>query len=95
MKPYNVIRPAIRQDWASDPTDGLQLELSAEVGGMVHTLAAVVADGTDESLWFEVYVNGKAVQIPLAQVVSAINAAPGSVHSKRWLVAHASTGVGT
>jgi hypothetical protein len=95
MKPYDVVRPAIRQDWASDPTDGLQLELSAEIGGLVHALAAIVADGTDESLWFEVYVNGKAVQIPLAHVIAAISAAPGSVHSKQWLVANAPSGVGT
>jgi hypothetical protein len=95
MKPHDVIRPAIRQDWASDSTDGLQLELSAEVGGLVHSLGAIVADGADESLWFEFYVSGKAVQIPLAQILSAISAAPGNVHSKQWLVANAPTSVGT
>ena len=89
MKPREVIRPAIRQDWASDSTDGLQLELSAEIDGLVHTLAAIVADGADESLWFELCVNGKALQIPLALVMSAISAAPDVVHSKPWLVANA------
>ena len=81
MKPLEILKPVIRQDWASGPTDGLQLQFSASIDGLVHIIAAIVADEANEALWFEVYVHGKAIRIPLADVASAIEAAPNRVHS--------------
>ena len=85
MNRREILRPKVRQDWASGPADGLQVQFSAEIDGLVHVLAAIVADGSDESLWFEVYVDGKVIQIPFAEIVSAIKAAPADVHSQAWL----------
>jgi hypothetical protein len=79
-----ALRPAISQDWSAVNGGGMQFEFGAIIDGLGHVLAAIVADEADESLWFEIYIDGKAVQIPLAAVRAAIDAAPSQVHSEAW-----------
>jgi len=47
-------------------------------------LATIVADEADDSLWFEIYVEGKSVQIPLRIVQVALSAALEGVRSEAW-----------
>jgi len=87
-----ALRPAINQDWASVTGGGMQFQFSATINGLVHVLAAIVADDADESLWLEVYTDGKAVQIPLAAVTKAMDEAASQVHSEAWYDSTSSAG---
>lgn len=79
-----VIRPKIQSDWFSEVGGGMRLELSSELNGVSHQLLTILADDIDEELWVELYVEGKAVQVPLATVKAALEDALGSVHSEAW-----------
>ena len=83
-----TVRPEIRTQWLGTVDEGKQLEIFGEVDGLGHSLATIVADDADESLWFEVYVNDTIVQIPLETVRQAVAAAPGEVHSESWYETH-------
>ena len=79
-----TIRPKIELLRLGTVDKGKQLEVNAQFDGLSQSLATIVADDTDESLWFEVYVGDKAVQIPLDLIKDAISAAPNEVHSESW-----------
>jgi hypothetical protein len=51
-------------------------------------LADVVADESNESLWFEVYIHDVIVQIPVETIREAVDEAPGEVHSESWYEKH-------
>lgn len=85
------MRPDIRTQWLLTVDEGKQLEIFGEIDGLGYSLATIVADAADESLWFEVYVNGIVVQIPLDVVRQAVAAAPGEVHSESWYEANVYT----
>ena len=77
------IRPEAKLQWLSTVDSGRQLELCTEFGGIGHTIASIVADESDESLWFEIEVAQTLVQIPLALLREAL-ASAGDVHSEAW-----------
>ncbi len=79
-----IERPNIELLWLSTVDEGKQLELNCTMDGMSYPLANIIADDSDESLWFEICVDGKIVQIPLATVQSALEAASENVHSEAW-----------
>ena len=81
-----VHRPEVELLWCGTVDEGKQLELSATINGVGHALATIVADDKDESLWFEVYVNGECVQIPLSVIEKILTLAHGEVHSETWYV---------
>ena len=60
------------------------MEISATINGLLHQLVTVVADDQDESLWAQVSSGGTEVQIPLAVLRDALDAAVGQVHSESW-----------
>jgi hypothetical protein len=80
----NILRPDIELLWLGTVDQGRQLEFNTVIEGVSWPLATIVADEQDESLWFEVYVDGRTVQIPLALVQEALDAAPDGVHSEAW-----------
>ena len=77
------IRPETKLQWLSTVESGRQLELNTEFGGLGHTIASIVADENDESLWLEVEVAQTLVQIPLSLLREALASADG-VHSEAW-----------
>ncbi len=79
-----IVRPKTELLWFSTVDQGKNLEINAVIDDVSYSLATVVADEEDESLWFEVCVDGKIVQIPIETVREALNAAPGNVHSESW-----------
>lgn len=87
-KKPRIVRPDIRTQWLGTVDEGKHLEIFGEIDGLVHSLATIVADVADESLWFEVCVNDTIVQIPLETVRQAVAAAPGEVHSESWYEAN-------
>ena len=80
----DISRPEIELQWLGTVDQGKQLEISATIDDVVHAIATIVADGDDESLWFEVYVNDQVVQIPINKVREALDMAIGEVHSEEW-----------
>lgn len=78
------IRPKIELLWLGTVDQGKQLEVNSQFDNLSNPLATIVADDKDESLWFEVYVDDKIVQIPLDVIKNAVEAAPGEVHSESW-----------
>lgn len=90
----NILRPDIELLWLGSVDQGRQLELSTVIEGMSWPLATIVADERDESLWFELYIDGKTVQIPLALIQKALQAAPDGVHSETWYEANGFYGEG-
>ena len=79
-----IVRPSIELLWFSTVDEGKQLELNCQVEGVSYQLANIIADESDESLWFEICVDGKIVQIPIATVQRALEAAAEGVHSEAW-----------
>lgn len=79
-----IVRPNIELLWFSTVDAGRQLELNCQVEGMSYQLATIIADESDESLWFEICVAGKIVQLPIATVQKALEAAVGNVRSEAW-----------
>ena len=79
-----VIRPEVEILWLATVDEGKKLELSAEVGEITHALAMIVADESDESLWFQLYVEDTVVQIPLATMKKFLQAGQDIVHSEKW-----------
>ena len=79
-----AIRPPIELLWLSTVNDGRQLEVNTQFGGYSHSLATVIADDADESLWLELYVGDQAVQVPLRVIEEAIEASVDGVHSETW-----------
>ena len=77
-------RPPITLSWLGTVSQGKQLELGATIDTENLILATIVADDTDESLWFELYIENQAVQIPLEAISKAIEAAKQDVHSEAW-----------
>ncbi|MGX5673996.1 hypothetical protein [Thermomonas fusca] len=79
-----IARPEPQVTWISPVGEGFQLEISATINGLLHQLVTVVADDQDESLWAQVSSGGTEVQIPLAVLRDALDAAVGQVHSESW-----------
>jgi len=79
-----AIRPEVELLWLSTVDQGRQLELSTKFGGLGHTIATVVADDKDESLWVELEVGHSLVQVPIDTFKKLIEAAVGEVHSETW-----------
>src|SRR5689334_18988984 len=77
------IRPKAELLWLSTVDRGRELEIHTEFGGFGHTVAAIVADESDESLWLQLEVAQTQVQIPLSVLRDAI-ASSGDVHSEAW-----------
>jgi hypothetical protein len=80
----DAIRPATEVLWLSTVNDGKQLILNTVFGARSHDLVRVFADGSDESLWVEIYVQDKAVQFPISQLVDIAKLASEGVHSEIW-----------
>lgn len=80
----NIIRPKTELLWISSVGDGFQLEISSHIDNLTYPLARIVADEADESLWFEIYIDEKIVQIPLDIIREVLESAPGNVHSEIW-----------
>ncbi len=78
------IRPSTELLFLGAVDDGRKLLINAKADGVSYDLATIVADDKDESLWFEIYVGEKVVQIPLHLIKEAIEAAPDGVHSESW-----------
>jgi len=84
------IRPNIQIQSLGTPDQGKQLELVAvdENGNpktdICYPLAAILADKTDESLWFEIYTEKGPVQISLSTIQQTIKRALTEVHSESW-----------
>ena len=79
-----TIKPKIEFLWLGTVDEGKQLEINAEVAGQSTSLATIVAEDKDESLWFEIYVDENAVRIPLSTIQEALEAAKTEVHSETW-----------
>ena len=60
-----AIRPEVELLWLSTVDQGRQLELSTSFGGLGQTIARVVADEKDESLWVELEVGDSLVQVSI------------------------------
>ena len=60
-----ILRPTTELLWFGTVDNAKKLLLNAALDGKSYDLAAIVADDKDESLWFEIYVGEKIVQIPL------------------------------
>lgn len=78
------IKPKAELLWFGTVDDGKKLVINSTFDNLSWDLATISADDKDESLWFEIEVNGKIVQIPLELVKMAIESAPGEVHSESW-----------
>jgi hypothetical protein len=74
----------IKTTWASLHGEGMQLELSCEVGGHEHCFARFVADELDETLFLQLAVDGQRVRVPVSQLESLIADAKRDVHSESW-----------
>lgn len=79
-----TIRPEIKMTRFLSVDEGRQLELSYEIGESFWQLASVVAADNDESLWFQIHMDERIVQIPLQVVEALIEAAKTEVHSETW-----------
>ena len=62
----------------------MRLELSATIDDLGHQLVTILADAKDESLWVKIYVDNKAVEIPIQVLREALEAAVDEVHSENW-----------
>lgn len=69
--------------WFASVDEGKQLELLAGSGD-APPLARIIADEKDESLWFEFYRDERCIQVPLAFIKQAAEAATRDVHSESW-----------
>ncbi|MCL6416910.1 hypothetical protein MIB92_14710 [Aestuariirhabdus sp. Z084] len=78
------IRPETELLWFGTVDDGKKLVINSTIDNLSWDLVTISADDKDESLWFEIELDGKIVQIPLDQVKKAIESAPGEVHSESW-----------
>ena len=74
--------------WASVHEHGMQLELWCNAAGSRKHLASFVAEDQTERLLIELVVAGHLVQLPLAELESAIAAAKEGVHSENWYDRH-------
>ena len=79
-----AIRPEVELLWLSTVDQGRQLELSTRFGGLGHTIATVVADEKDESLWVELEVGDSLVQVPIDAFRQLLESALGEVRSETW-----------
>ena len=79
-----IVRPKVELLWFSTVDQGKQLEINTHVGGRFYSLATIVADSQDESLWLELYLNEMIVQVPLATIREALASAHDNVHSEAW-----------
>ncbi len=79
-----ILRLTTELLWFGTVDDGKKLLVNATLDGKSYDLATIVADDKDESLWFEIYVGEKIVQIPLHVIQKAIESASGEVHSESW-----------
>ncbi len=79
-----IIRPTIQLRWFATVDQGKQLELITTIDEVEYILATILADDKDESLWFEVCVDDKIIQIPIEKVKEALDAAPSEVRSETW-----------
>ena len=77
-------RPPVTLSWLGTVSQGKQLELGATTDTESLILATIIADDADESLWFELYIENQAIQIPLEVISKAIEAAKQDVHSEAW-----------
>ena len=77
-------RPPVTLSWLGTVSQGKQLELGATTDTESVILATIIADDADESLWFELYIENQAIQIPLEVISKAIEAAKQDVHSEAW-----------
>ncbi len=84
MSKVQAISPPITLSWLGTVSQGKQLELGATTDTENLFLATIVADDADESLWFELFINDQAIQIPLDVISKAIEAAEQDVHSEAW-----------
>lgn len=84
------IRPTIQIQSLGTPDKGKQLELVAvdenenPKSDICYPIAAILADDSDESLWFEVYTEKGPVQISLSTIQQTIERAFTEVHSESW-----------
>lgn len=78
------IRPKLEMCWLTTVDKGRQLELNFTDGDEIFAAALIFADDTDESLFVEVEVGERLVQIPAEQLLEALRAAEGQVHSEAW-----------
>jgi len=78
------LRPEPEQSWIDVTGGGMRLELSATIEGLRHDLVVVLADERDDSLWVQLRAGKHDVQIPLALLRSALDAAATDVHSEAW-----------
>lgn len=79
-----TVRPEVELLWVDATDNGMHLEFNTQMDGLSWPLATIVADEADDSLWFEIYVEGKSVQIPLRIVQVALSAALEGVRSEAW-----------
>lgn len=79
-----ILRPKSEILWLGTVDDGKQLLINTTIEGVSHDLVTIRADDHDESLWIELCVEGKIVQIPLSLLKEAVELAPGEVHSETW-----------
>lgn len=78
------IRPKAELLWFGTVDEGKKLVINSVFDNVSWDLVTISADDQDESLWFEIEVDGKIIQIPLDQIKEAIDAALGEVHSESW-----------
>ena len=71
-----VTRPTTHADWTNPGAEGCKLEVSATMDGLGRPLLSLVADPIDGTIWVELYVDGKRVQIPVADVQRLLEAVP-------------------
>jgi hypothetical protein len=82
MSTPKAIRPKRNYDSIGLRDAGLQLEISAGIDGVIHTLLRVLADEHDESFWLEVHTGGHRVQIPRENIRRMIEEGPAIVFSE-------------
>jgi hypothetical protein len=83
-----LVRPEAQLQWLGTVNDGKQLELFAEIEGLMQPLITLVADDADESLWFEIRSGEHLVQVPVSQIQRMLEMARGEVHSEAWYEAN-------
>ena len=80
----NIIRPKAELLSFGTVDDGKKLLINTVINGKSNDIVTITADDSDESLWFEIVVEDKIVQLPLELVKRAIELAPEDVHSETW-----------
>ena len=65
VAPPTPVRPVLETTWVGTVSEGMQLEIDAVGLRGSAPLARVFADDADGSPWFELYAQGRAVQVPV------------------------------